>query len=72
MSRFGDDPDVEMTGCLASNGSAKAYHFQPDFGSDEALWIPRSQADWLPEIGDDEKRGTMKVRAWLARKNEWS
>lgn len=66
-----DDPDVELTGILVSNGSAKAYQFLMDFGEPDPVWVPRSQAEWLPDLDSDEKRGTMKVRAWLAKRNGW-
>lgn len=65
-------PDFEMAGVLIDNGSPKAYHFCPDYGSEEELWIPRSQADWIPDPDSEEKRGTMLVRNWLARKNGWN
>lgn len=69
---FRDEPDVELQGKLIDNGSAKAFHFEPDFGQEDELWIPRSQAEWVPDPDSDERRGTMFVKAWLAKKNGWS
>jgi len=72
MARFNDDPDIELVGCLVDNGSAKAYHFQPDFGQDEPIWVPRSQADWIPDPDrSEEKGGTLMIRAWIAKKEGW-
>lgn len=71
MARFGDEPDIELVGRLAHNGSQKAYAFIPDFGDDEIVWVPRSQAEWVPDTDRDDKGGTMLVKAWLARKNGW-
>lgn len=71
MARFGDEPDVELAGRLIDNGSGKAFHFAPDFGPEDEIWIPRSQATWVPDP-DGDGAGTMFVKAWLAKKNDWS
>lgn len=71
MARFADEPDVELTGRLIDQGSAKAFRFAPDFGQEEEIWLPRSQADWIPDPDSDEGQGIMMVRAWLATKNGW-
>jgi hypothetical protein len=70
MARFDDEPDVELTGRMIDQGSGKAFHFRPDFGEEEELWVPRSQADWVPDP-DGDGNGTLMVKAWLARKNGW-
>jgi hypothetical protein len=71
MARFGDEPDVELAGRLIDNGSAKAYHFAPDFGQEDELWIPRSQSTWVPDP-DGDGAGIMFVKSWLANKNGWT
>jgi hypothetical protein len=71
MARFDDEKDTELQGVLVGNGSAKAYHFMADNWKDPD-WIPRSQADWIPDPDRTDGGGTMMIRAWLARKNDWS
>jgi hypothetical protein len=72
MSRgFRDnDPDVELQGRVDGT-TPGAYKFWPDFGPDEMLFIPKTQADWVPDPDSTTGAGTMLVRAWLANKNGW-
>lgn len=66
-----DEPDFEMQGILLGP-AGKALKFRADFGPDEVLFIPVSQSDWIPDLDSNEEgRGTMMVRMWLAKKNEW-
>jgi hypothetical protein len=66
---FNDDPDIELQGVLIGS-SAKAYQFLCDWWK-EPEWVPKSQAEWVPDPESSENRGTMFVRAWLAKKNGW-
>lgn len=70
MARFGDKPDIELTGILEGN-TPKAFIFMPDFGEEEKVFVPKSQAEWIPDLDSHERRGIMVVRAWLAEKNGW-
>lgn len=71
MARFADQPDIELTGVLVSNGSKMAYNFMADTWT-APEWLPRSQADWVPDPDRSDGGGTMLIRAWLAKKNNWS
>lgn len=65
-----DEPDVELLGRI--DGSTPAsYKFWPDFGPEDMHFIPHSQAIWVPDPDSDTGRGTMFVKAWLAKKNGW-
>lgn len=68
---FNSEADVEIVG-VNRGPRGKAILFQPDF-MDEEIFIPASQCDFVPDPDSDEEgRGTMFVRAWLARKEGWA
>lgn len=64
-----DDPDVELTGDMIGP-RGKAWHFQPDFMGDP-IFVPMSQCDVIPLVGESEGRVTLMVRGWLAKREGW-
>lgn len=70
MGRYDHEADHEFTG-ISHGVRGKAILFTSDFDTED-WFVPLSQCDFVPEEGASEAgRGTLFVRAWLARKNGW-
>lgn len=69
MSRFKDDEWIELEG-IVETSTAKALLFN-GVNMDEPAWIPKSQCEIASEAARSGELTTLRVKAWIARKNGW-
>lgn len=67
---FNSKPDVQLTG-VSYGPRGKSLYFKADYW-DEPEFVPLSQCEFEPEEGAEEQgRGIITIRGWLAAKNGW-
>lgn len=67
---FSNKPDVQLTG-VNFGPRGKSLYFQAD-AWDEPEYVPISQCEFVPEeMAEEQGRGVITIRGWLADKNGW-